>query len=211
MTDRIDDLVETLEPVRPVRPVSLALRFVFPALLLSAAGMAILIGVRPDMPGALALPSFWVKLAAMLAIAGAGWFAVSAASRPGRSPAPGLIAAGALVILLLLAGLANLAFAGPGNRMDALIGHSIGRCLPLVVLTALPVFAGSLLVLRRMAPTRLRLAGLAAGLFSGAAGAAVYSVSCTEYSLTFLSVWYQLALLAVAALGALAGPRLLRW
>lgn len=211
MTDPIDDLVGALEPVRPVRTASLALLFVFPALLLSSAGMAIAIGVRPDMPGALALPSFWVKLAAMMAITGAGWFAVAAAARPGRSPAPGLIAGGALVGLLLLAGLANLLLAGPGNRMDALMGHSVQQCLPLVVLTALPVLAGSLIVLRRMAPTRLRLAGLAAGLFSGAAGAAVYSVSCTEYSLTFLAVWYQLALLAVAALGALAGPRLLRW
>lgn len=211
MTDPIDDLVGALEPVRPVRPASLALRFVFPALLVSAAGLAILIGMRPDMPAALVLPSFWIKLIAMTAIAAAGWFALSAASRPGRSPAPGLIAAGALVILLLFAGLANLAFAGPGNRMDLLMGHSIQRCLPFVVLTALPVFAGSLLVLRRMAPTRLHLAGLAAGLFAGAAGAAVYSLSCNEASLTFLAVWYQLALLIVAGLGALAGPRLLRW
>ncbi|MEN0653858.1 MULTISPECIES: DUF1109 domain-containing protein [Hyphobacterium] len=211
MTDPLDDLVDALEPVRPVRPANLALRFVFPALLLSAAGMAILIGVRPDMPGALALPSFWVKLAAMLAIAGAGWFALAAASRPGGSPAPGLIAGGVLVGILLLAGLANLLLAEPGNRMDALMGHSVQQCLPRVILVALPVLAGSLILLRRMAPTRLHLAGLAAGLFAGAAGAAVYSVSCTESSLTFLAVWYQLAMLAVAAIGALAGPRLLRW
>ena len=211
MTDPIDDLVGALEPVRPARPGGLALRLVFPALLMSAAGLAILVGMRPDMPGALALPSFWIKLLAMTAIAAAGWFALAAASRPGRSPAPGLIAGGALIVLLLLAGLANLVLASPESRMEALMGHSIQRCLPMVVLTALPVFAGSLLVLRRMAPTRLRLAGLAAGLFAGAAGAAVYSLSCTEASLTFLAVWYQLALLIVAALGALAGPRLLRW
>lgn len=211
MTDPIDDLVGTLEPVRPARPAGLALRFVFPALLLSAAGLAILVGMRPDMPDALALPSFWIKLIAMTAIAATGWFALSAASRPGRSPAPGLIAGGTLIALLLLAGLANFALASPESRMDVLMGYSIGQCLPLVVLTALPVFAGSLLVLRRMAPTRLHLAGLAAGLFAGAAGAAVYSLSCNEASLTFLAVWYQLAMLAVAAIGALAGPRLLRW
>ena len=211
MTDPIDDLVGALEPVRPARPGGLALRLVFPALLVSAAGLAILIGMRPDMPAALALPSFWIKLIAMTAIAAAGWIALSAAARPGRSPIPGLIAGGALVAVLLVSGLVNLLTTDPGGRMDALMGHSVRQCLPRVVLTALPVFAGSLLVLRRMAPTRLRLAGLAAGLFAGAAGAAVYSLSCTEASLTFLAVWYQLALLIVAALGALAGPRLLRW
>lgn len=211
MTDPIDDLVATLEPVRPVRPAGLALRFVFPALLLSAAGLAILVGMRPDMPGALVLPSFWIKLIAMMAIAAAGWFALAAASRPGRSPAPGLIAGGALILVLIVAGLTNLLLADSGSRLEVLMGHSVRYCLPRVVLTALPVFAASLFLLRRMAPTRLRLAGLAAGLFAGAAGAAVYSLSCTEASITFLAVWYQLAMLAVAGLGALIGPRLLRW
>lgn len=211
MTDPLDDLVANLEPVRPARPGRLALRFVLPALLFSAAVLAVLVGMRPDMPGALALPSFWIKLGAMLMIAAAAWFALSAAARPGGTPLPGLTFGSGLIVLLVIAGLINLALADPGNRMYALLGHSIRQCLPRIVLVALPVFAGSLMVLRAMAPTRLRLAGAAAGLFAGAAGAAVYSLSCTESSLTFLAVWYQLAMLAVAALGALAGPRLLRW
>lgn len=211
MTDRIDDLVGALEPVEPVRASRLALRWVLPALLITSGGLAVWAGVRPDMPGALALPSFWIKLVAMVAVALAGWAALVLAARPGRSPVLGLAAGIAIAGLVLLAGLANLAFADPSQRMEVLMGHSVTRCLPFVVGAALPVFAGSLLLLRRMAPTRLRLAGFAAGLFAGAAGAAVYSLSCTESSLTFLAVWYQAGVLIVAGLGAILGPRLLRW
>ena len=112
---------------------------------------------------------------------------------------------------MLAAGLIVLAIAPSDLRTETLLGHSWNRCVPRVIAAALPVFAASILVLRAMAPTRLRLAGFAAGLFAGAAGAAVYSLSCTETSLTFLAVWYQGAVLIVALLGALMGPRLLRW
>ena len=86
MTDRIDDLVGALEPVEPVRASRLALRWVLPALLITSGGLAVWAGVRPDMPGALGLPSFWIKLVAMVAVALAGWAALVLAARPGRSP-----------------------------------------------------------------------------------------------------------------------------
>ena len=50
-----------------------------------------------------------------------------------------------------------------------------------------------------------------AGLVAGGAAAGVYSLHCTEDSPLFYGVWYVLAILAVAAVGALAGARVLRW
>ena len=74
-----------------------------------------------------------------------------------------------------------------------------------------PLFIASFLGLRAMAPTQPRLAGLAAGLVAGGGAAAIYSLSCAETSLTFLSSWYLLAVILVALAGFLLGPRLLRW
>lgn len=211
MTNLIDDLVNDLEPVshRPLR--HLALRWILPALTISALFVVLWIGVRPDMPGALSLPSFWVKLAAMVAIAAGAALSLFALSRPDGSSGRGLVVSMLVAGLVLAAGLVVLAIAPSDMRTETLLGHSWNRCVPRVMAAALPVFAASILVLRAMAPTRLRLAGFAAGLFAGAAGAAVYSLSCTETSLTFLAVWYQGAVLIVALLGALMGPRLLRW
>jgi hypothetical protein len=46
---------------------------------------------------------------------------------------------------------------------------------------------------------------------SGAVSAAVYAFSCPESSAAFMITWYAGAILAAGLLGALAGPRLLRW
>jgi hypothetical protein len=62
-----------------------------------------------------------------------------------------------------------------------------------------------------MAPTRLGLAGAAAGLFAGGVGATVYGLYCEETAAAFVVVWYSLGMLACAALGAVVGRRLLRW
>jgi hypothetical protein len=76
---------------------------------------------------------------------------------------------------------------------------------------ATPVFRCQLLGNARFAPTRLRLAGAAAGLFSGAVGAVVYCFHCPELDAPFIAFWYLLGILIPAAAGALLGPRLLRW
>jgi len=57
----------------------------------------------------------------------------------------------------------------------------------------------------------LRLAGAAAGLFSGALGAFVYALHCPELSPAFIGTWYVLGIAIPTALGALTAPRSLRW
>ena len=57
----------------------------------------------------------------------------------------------------------------------------------------------------------LAAAGAAAGFLAGAIGAALYATHCPDDSPLFVAAWYSLAIGFVAALGAVAGSRLLRW
>jgi hypothetical protein len=76
---------------------------------------------------------------------------------------------------------------------------------------AVPLFIAFLWVLRDLAPTRLRLAGAAAGFAAGSLGALVYSFHCPELAAPFLATWYLLGMLIPTSLGAWLGPRLMRW
>ncbi len=76
-------------------------------------------------------------------------------------------------------------------------------------MTALPTLAATFWA-RKLAPTRLTLAGAGAGLFAEAAGAFVYCFHCSEEAAPFIAVWY-----AGDRFGhshrALLGRYLLRW
>jgi hypothetical protein len=65
--------------------------------------------------------------------------------------------------------------------------------------------------LKGLAPTRLRLAGAAAGWLSGALAALVYCLHCPEIEAPFVGIWYLLGMSIPTLAGGLLGPRLLRW
>ena len=77
--------------------------------------------------------------------------------------------------------------------------------------SAPPVFAAAMVALRSLAPTRPAWAGAAAGALAGGAGAAVYALHCPELAAPFLAVWYVAGMGLPVLLGAVLGPRLLRW
>ena len=81
----------------------------------------------------------------------------------------------------------------------------------MVFLLSAPIFIGLLWSFRRLAPTRLRAAGGTAGLAAGAWGATLYCLHCPEVSAIFVLTWYSLGIALAAGMGALLGPRLLRW
>lgn len=211
MNDLIDRLTRDLQPAPPRQARWTVLGLMALAALVPAGVMLFVLGPRPDMAAAVMQPHFWVKLGVMALIAACAVPALTGLSRPGGRPGHGLLLAGLIAAGLLTAGLINLALTPAGARADALLGHSWAACLLMVSLFSLPLFAASVIGLRRMAPTRLRAAGLAAGLAAGGGAAAIYSFSCTETSLTFLASWYLLAVALVGLAGALLGPRLLRW
>ncbi len=101
--------------------------------------------------------------------------------------------------------------ADPARRGEMMLGETWATCPTNIAMLSAPVFVASLWALRDWAPTRLRLAGAAAGLAAGATGAAVYTLHCPELAAPFLGIWYALGMLIPTALGALIGPRVLRW
>jgi len=209
--DLIDSLARNLEPVEPRRgPRAFAL-----ALLLSASLAIVLmlwlLGPNPQLRAALGLPMFWVKFGFGLVLALIALFIVLRLARPGV-PAGALRLAplGPLLALWLLA-LVALASAAPGERLALIFGATWAQCPVNITILALPVLAAGLIALRTMAPTQLVAAGAAAGLLAGGTGTAVYALHCPEFAAPFLAVWYVLGTLVPVVIGALAGPRLLRW
>jgi len=172
--------------------------------------MAIVLGVRPDLAEAARLPMFWMKLAFPACLAAGALYAATRLSRPGmRLGRVGAALAAPVLAMWLLAAIVLLGAAG---RREALIfGSTWNACPLLVALLSLPVFAAALWAMRGLAPTRLALAGAAAGLLAGAVGALIYALHCPEMDAPFLAIWYLLGMLIPTAAGALIGPRLLRW
>jgi hypothetical protein len=91
------------------------------------------------------------------------------------------------------------------------VGINAIFCLKSIPFLAAAPLVAVLLALRQGAPEHPTLAGAAAGLFAGAIGAACYATHCPDDSPLFVAAWYTLAIGFVAAIGAAAGRRLLRW
>lgn len=212
---RTDDLVNLLATgVEPVRPSQVVRRHAA-ALGLGLAGaialMANLLGVRADLASAALQPMFWVKVAFVAALVGAALLGALRLSRPGRRLARVPLALAAPVFALWALAALELVRAGSGERGQLFLGSTAQSCPLLIALLSAPLFVALMWVMRDLAPTRLRLAGAATGFLAGALGALVYSLHCPESAAAFIGFWYLVGMLIPAVLGALLGPRLLRW
>lgn len=178
--------------------------------LLASSGLALrFIG---PIPAAMLLGSaLWIKLVYAIALAGAAGWATARLSRPiARLSAPRQAVIGVIAAMALL-GSAYVLSAPEGKRVAAMLGKTWFSCPWNVVFLSLPALACILWAVRSLAPTRPRLAGLVAGLFAGALGAAGYAFACLELSPTFVSIWYSLGIGMTALIGAALGPYVLRW
>ncbi len=173
--------------------------------------MAMLLGVRHDLGQATSHPMFWVKLGYVASLALASVFAVSRLSRPGCSLTEAAFALAMPVLLIWTLAAIALAASSPAERESLLFGRTWSSCPLLIATLSVPIFVAVTWAMKGLAPTRLRLAGAAAGLASGAIGALVYSLHCTEMGAPFLASWYLLGMLIPTLIGTLLGPRLFRW
>ncbi len=194
---------------RPVASV-LPAAFLATALLCGAVLLA-LMGIRPDLADALTRLPTLLKPALPLALAVGGFGAVLRLSRPGESSGPWPVILAAVPVAAILAMLAAGSALPASEIGTAMLGTTLAACLTAIPLVSLPVAAASLWVLRRGASTRPRLTGAAAGLMSAGAGAAMYSLHCTDDNPLFYGTWYTVAILLVTLVSAWAGSRLLRW
>lgn len=212
---RTDDLIQLLAAGAQPAPCYAIERRLALAVLAGMAGAGVLLawrfGVRPDLAQALALPMFWGKLAFAGALAAAGLALLRRLARPGL--AAGRTARWLALPLLAAWGMALVALlqAAPGERMPLILGQTWRTCPFNIALLSVPAFAASFWALRGGAPTRLAWTGAGAGVLAGALATLVYALHCPEMASPFLAVWYVAGMAIPTALGALAGPRWLRW
>lgn len=215
MSMRTEDLIKALAADTPrVSRYETQRRLLAGLVMGGAAAFAIValtMGVHSDLPGGMMDPHFLMKWAYTLSLGAIALVATVNAARPEapRSRALWLLA---VPFALLLAGsVVELVQAPADHRMAMLMGESNWQCMVAVSGLSVPLFGGLLWSFRRLAPTRLRTAGAAAGLAAGALSATLYALHCGEVTATFVVTWYTLGMALAAGLGALAGPRLLRW
>jgi hypothetical protein len=168
-------------------------------------------GVRRDLVQAMFWPMFWVKVLFPLCIAAAAFVTVQRLARPGVPVRRAWIGIAVPVLVVWVLAAMSWFNAPPEERMPLLMGESWRTCAVSIGLMALPVFAAALVALKGLAPTRPALAGAAAGGLAGGVGAAVYALHCMELTAPFLAVWYISGIAVPVVLGAVLGPRLLRW
>jgi hypothetical protein len=209
--DLIDRLVADLKPVpRGAVARRLALGIV-PGVVVSAIAMMVSIDLRPDLAEAMATTSFWMKFAYTALLAGVGAAAVLGLARPGGGVRNAVIAGIAVLALAAILAAAELMRAPASDYPAMIMGSTALTCPWSIALLSLPVFAGTFWALRGLAPTRLTLAGAAAGLAAGGFGALVYSFHCYESAMPFVAIWYTLGVAIAGLLGAALGRWLLRW
>lgn len=210
---KTDELIQLLSRGAGPAPRGVAARRLGPAAVLGGLAAAALAALMLGwVPLALwSLPGPWFKLAYAGALAlAAAWLAARLGRPVPRVGAP-LAALAAVLVAALGVGLGSWWQTPAAERAAALMGHSALQCPWNVLGLALPALAVALWALRGLAPTRPVAAGAAAGLLAGALGALGYALACTEPALPFVAAWYTLGMLMTATLGALLGPRLLRW
>lgn len=98
------------------------------------------------------------------------------------------------------------------TELRQLLSHASWlACLWQVPLLSIPAFAILVVIARRLAPTNLQRTGANIGVMAGGFGAVGYALHCGDDSMLFVATAYTLAIGEMAFLGALLGPRLLRW
>lgn len=210
---KTSQLIDVLAQGAGAAPRGVVGRHLGPALALGlAASVGVSVGGLGLNPGLADLgASLALKLAYVVGLTiSAAWLAARL-SRPG---APWLRAAAAVFLViggLCVAALITWVQADPAQQGPLLYGQSWTSCPWRVAALSLPALVLSFWALRQLAPTRLRLSGAALGLAAGGLGACGYALHCPEVSPVFVLTWYTLGILMPAVVGALLGPRLLRW
>lgn len=212
---KTDELISLLAAGEgPVDRHAMARRFGVALLVGALAALlltTVIYGVRSDLAEVARTPLFWAKLALPASLA---LLALRLSQRLARPGSKGGAAWAALSVPLLLvwlgAGL-SLAGAAPEARLELILGRTWRTCALNISLLCVPAFIAVFWAMRGLAPTHLRQAGAAGGLLAGATATIAYCLHCPEMEVPFWGVWYVLGMLVPTAVGALVGPRLLRW
>jgi hypothetical protein len=170
-----------------------------------------ILGLRPHLISLLGDPRILFKLGLTILLIGLSARMVLRLVKPAADVRGPAVSLAIVPALLAAAVIAELIVLPESLWIRRAIGSNAAFCLMSIPFLAAVPLAGTLLALRQGAPENPSVAGAAAGLFAGAIGAACYTTHCPDDSPLFVAAWYSLAIGFVAAVGALAGRRLLRW
>ena len=204
-------LALNLEPIAPGRTPRRYILGIIAGALVAFGLMSGALHVNPALAHEAAQRAFWVREAFCAALGALSVLALARLARPGDRL--GLWPAGIAVVVSTMWALAARALwsAVPQSRAHLLVGTTASVCPFLIALLAAPLFVALVWVLKDLAPTRLRWTGASAGFAAGSLGALIYSLHCPELAPPFIGTWYLLGMLIPTGIGALLGPRLLRW
>jgi hypothetical protein len=210
---KTDQLIEILssnvEPVKQGNPRK-ALVWALVAGGVGAFGVMLsTVGLRPNGPPRLEFLS--LRLAFTFSLIAIGAALLPRLARPGQRA--GKLAALAVLPFLVIVstGAIAIGFASPMAWGRMVFGMNWITCLFCIPLFAVLPFIALVWFLHSAAPTNLRLTGATAGLLAGALGATAYAFHCPDDSVPFIAFWYACMIGFCALVGALLGPKLLRW
>lgn len=210
-----EELIASLS--RDLSPVPRGLARGRLALAITAGGLAAMIllsltaGIRPDLDIAMAGMMFWMKTGYTASIALVALAASVVLTRP-EAKAPRWLWLALIPVMFFAVKSAQEMMTAPDDmRMTIWLGRTWALCPAIVLALSLPVMATLMYAARTLAPTQLRLTGAVIGIAAGAAAATIYCLHCPEATATFVLSWYTLGIVLAAGVGAILGPRLLRW
>lgn len=208
------ELIRALAADSAARPVPLRQSFaaaLIPGVVIALGLFLAVLGPRPHLLALLSEPRVVFKLCLPVLLAVLSVPLVLRLVKPGSPLRLPLILLAIVPLLLAAANMAEL-FAVPSALWgERLMGYKPIACFLSILMLAVAPLAAVLVALRQGAPEHPICAGAAAGLLAGAVGAAIFAPHCQNDSPLFVAVWYSLAIGVVAAFGAVAGARLLRW
>lgn len=207
----LDQLTSDLKPVRRRSARSEAL--VLATVCVIELGLIFSLGMmRPDMPLAMGLPSFWWKLGSLALIALIGASCAILSFNPVESPRRGLRSLVTIAMLSLTIGFvldaSHDGLAALAMRLD---WHEGVRCVGQMVLLSVPMAIALGLLMRRGAPTDLGGTSLASGAAAAGWGAFVFVFACQHDDPLYIAVWYTIGCGLVTLFARLLLPRLTRW
>ena len=212
---KTDDFISLLATgVTPVSQATLARRFCI-ALLIGVAGTTVMVasifGIRPDLAQVATRPLFWAKVALPLCLMIGSLLVSTRLARPGVAAGKRWVLVGLPVAAVWVAASYLLTTVPADERLPMILGKTWRGCPFYISMLSVPAFIAVFWALRGLAPTRLALTGAAGGLLAGSTATLAYCLHCPEMGVAFWGVWYLLGMLVPTVVGALLGPRLLRW
>lgn len=210
---RTDELIDDLAggPWPATRP---AFRLAFAMVAgwaVALAGFIVVLGPPLAAVAQTGAAPFALKLGYTLALAAITGIVTLAAGKPGQRLRSRLLLIAIPVAVILAATVIELGSTPSAGWDFLMFGSTSITCMVAIAIASVPVLVGVIWAFRALAPTQLALAGFLAGLSAGSAGALAYALYCKETTASFLLASYTPGILIPAIIGALLGPRLLRW